>query len=176
MFVLGFLLGARLKRGREPLPFGRHAFALALLFVLVAIPANLVLHFTSLGGALVAEHHALTAAMVSKPFCGALRVLNALALVYVLWNLDAVRRLARAPVAEPLLVIGRHSLPVFAAGLVLSTAAQGLMASGLPASLPLQLALLIFGCLVQRRVGAWRERRRRLASRRPAPGLFAAAR
>lgn len=177
VFVLGFLSGIRVKLGLEPFPFRPPLFRLACAFALLSIPANLALQFTPFGRDLLARHHLLTAILVSKSFCGVLRLLDALAIVYILWNLALVRQAARARWLEPVRSAGRHSLPVFAAGLVLSTAMQGLMASGLKVPLLLQIVLLVLGCLAHFLVASHRERKRRTpaASAPPASVSTAAA-
>ncbi|GGE07920.1 membrane protein [Aureimonas endophytica] len=168
VLVLGLVLGLRLRRGLPPFPERPWLFRLAAAVALLSIPANFALQFTPAGLELQAREHALTALFVSKAFCGVLRLLDALAIVYLAWNLDIVRRACRAPWLEPVRAAGRHSLPVFACGLALSTVAQGVMAASAEVPLALQSALLILGTLVQLRLATRKEAARR-ERRRSAP-------
>jgi Uncharacterized protein conserved in bacteria len=61
---------------------------------------------------------------VGKTNLGLGRLLHFLALTYVLSHIGLTRFLARTPIHAPLCLIGRHSLPVFAAGSLLSALDQ----------------------------------------------------
>lgn len=61
---------------------------------------------------------------VSKTNLGLARLLHFLALAYVASHLGLSKVFARTPVYAPLCLIGRHSLPVFAAGSLLSALGQ----------------------------------------------------
>jgi len=57
------------------------------------------------------------------------RLLHALALAYVLSSIPVVRTIAESPYAAPLTLLGRHGLPVFAAGSVLDMVVQAIKAA-----------------------------------------------
>ena len=57
------------------------------------------------------------------------RLLHALALAYVLSSIPVVRTIAESPYAAPLTLLGRHGLPVFAAGSVLDMLLQAIKAA-----------------------------------------------
>jgi hypothetical protein len=57
---------------------------------------------------------------ITKTDLGLARLVHFLALVYMIYYAGVTRLLARTPVFKPLCVIGRHSLPVFAIGSLLS--------------------------------------------------------
>ncbi len=174
VFVLGLSFGMAIKAGRDPFPYRPWLFRFASAFALLSIPANLVLHFTDWGQLLDGQAHALYALFLSKSFCGVLRLLDALAVVYLLWNIELVRRACHLPWLQPVLAAGRHSLPVFATGLVLSTAIQGLIASRIEVPLGLQIVLLLLGCGVQLGIAKAFDRRR-TAKAAPAPRPRASA-
>jgi hypothetical protein len=69
-----------------------------------------------------------------KPYLFLPRLLHAFALFYVLANLSVDRSFAESRWAEPLRLLGRHSLAVFAVGSVLSLSIQALRL-GLPPNL-----------------------------------------
>ncbi|WAJ30407.1 OpgC domain-containing protein [Antarcticirhabdus aurantiaca] len=145
VFVIGLCIGVGLKRGRDPLAYRPWLFRLAATFVLTAIPANLLLHFVFTE---ISSSH-LVHALVSKTFVGPLRLANALALLYVLWNLSAVKRLTADGALAPVFAAGAASLPVFVFGLALSTLCQMLMASEVAIPLAAQACLAVGGCLAQ---------------------------
>jgi hypothetical protein len=145
VFVIGLVMGVALKSGRDPLPYRPWLFRLAAGAALLAIPANLLLHFVVTD---LADSR-LVHALVSKTFVGPVRLANALAILYVVWNLGWVKRLSADGALAPVFAAGRASLPVFVFGLGLSTACQIAMASGLDLPVAAQLCLAVAGCLAQ---------------------------
>ncbi|OQP83902.1 hypothetical protein BTR14_21420 [Rhizobium rhizosphaerae] len=167
LFVIGIVLGDRLKAGRPMLPFHPLVFAGAALFCLIAAPMSLSVSEGWIAPPFGSLYHLL----VSKTNCAPLRIVNVLALLYLAWNIRLVATLADHPICRPLVAAGRHSLPVFALGILLSAAAEGAMMAPQAPSLLSQLAMLVLGCALQL-VLALRLERRRLARRRlPAPAI-----
>lgn len=157
VFTIGVVLGIRLKSGAPMLPYNRTVFWLAAAFALFAIPANLIVHF-SLADLPFSN---LVHQFVSKTNEGPLRITNALAILYLAWNIAAVKRVADSPAFALLCAAGRHSLPVFSAGVLLSCGAMVAMKLHPDMPLALQLLMLVAGCALQLAVGRVLEKRRR---------------
>jgi hypothetical protein len=85
---------------------------------------------------------------VSKTDLGLLRLLHFLALAYVIFYSGITGWLARTVVFKPLCVIGRHSLPVFALGSILSMFDRAIMDTYEIAVIP-SLAILAVGIILQ---------------------------
>ena len=85
---------------------------------------------------------------VSKTDLGLVRFLHFLALAYAVYHCGLTRLIARTPVFKPLCVIGRHSLPVFAAGSLLSTV-DGVIIDTCAPALPATMALVATGITLQ---------------------------
>ncbi|WP_175552035.1 OpgC family protein [Pararhizobium antarcticum] len=168
IFLIGLVIGVRLKTGRPALPYNRALFIAAAAFCVLAVPANILFHFHFIEP----PSEWLYRAMTSKTNDGILRLVNAIAIVYVLWNIEAVRRLADGSFLQPICVIGRHSMPVFITGLLLSDLMT--VSMGLPRSLtlPEQILLMTAGVLLQLVVGQYLEARKNctsLSRSHPAP-------
>lgn len=104
---------------------------------------------------------------VGKTNLGLARLLHFLALAYVLSHLGLSRIFARRPVYAPLCLIGRHSLPVFAAGSLLSALGQIIKHVHPPAYLD-EAALVSLGILLHylvARAFAQRSARQRMQPR-----------
>ena len=129
LFVAGILTGLALRQGRRLLPVRRWALALAWGFVLLAAVWVQVPAVAAAGGHglwLLGEYLGLPSIMISfdKSFLFLPRLLHILALAYVLSVLPGLKRLAAGPGGVGLAMLGRHSLPVFAAGTLMAYAAQ----------------------------------------------------
>jgi len=94
-------------------------------------------------------HHQL----VSKTNGGPLRIINVLAILYIAWNIPAVKAAADHPALRLICVAGRHSLVVFSTGILLSFAAVVLMTLDPDMPIVLQLLLLAGGCGLQLAIG-----------------------
>jgi hypothetical protein len=165
IFLIGLTVGVRIKTGRPPLPYNRLLFVAAASFCLLAIPVNILFHFH------FAEPPSqwLYRAMTSKTNDGILRLVNAVAILYVLWNIDAIRRMANASLLQPVCVIGRHSMPVFVTGLLLSDLMTVTMALERSLTIPEQILLMTAGLLLQLVVGQYLEARKTALPRRAQP-------
>lgn len=104
------------------------------------------------------------------------RLLHALALIYVVSRLPLENVLRSRLWAQPMVILGRHSLPVFCVGTVLSIAAQVFRISIGGGAPGLDIALLAIGLMLQFGVAAFNEWQRtgvvfsgaRTGSRQPA--------
>ncbi|TKT82748.1 OpgC domain-containing protein [Aquamicrobium sp. LC103] len=105
----------------------------------------------------------------NKTFLSLPRLLHVLALAYVIVSIPAISNLARTRLDNPLAVLGRHSLPVFVVGTILSMAAQAYMQVA-PASMLLDTALVVGGIALQFALAYyldWYQRAVRAAKVRP---------
>jgi hypothetical protein len=151
IFVIGIYLGVRMKRGKPVLPYNRAVFAAAAVFAIAAVPVNVAVHLGVIDPPFGALHHQL----VSKTNGGPLRILNVLAILYLAWNIAAVKGAADHPAMRLVCAAGRHSLAVFSAGILLSFTAAVLMRLRPDMPLAVQLLLLAGGCALQLAIG-WR--------------------
>lgn len=159
LFVVGLLSGTAMKQGKRFVPntaWLRWLSGLFLLFILVWMKVPAV---GEAGRWFLGQVAGLGAPFYitwfDKTFVALPRLLHALALVAFLSSLVSVRRIAESRFAAPLILLGRHGLPVFATGSVLSILMQAIKAgtgqnlaidtliivSGLGAQLLLALAL-----------------------------------
>ena len=171
IFVIGIYLGVRMKRGQPVLPYYRPVFAAAALFVVAAIPLNLAVHLGIVDPLFGDFHHQL----VSKTNGGPLRIINVLAILYLAWNIPAVKAVADHPAMRLLCVAGRHSLAIFSAGILLSFSAAVLMKLIPDMSLAVQLLLLAGGCALQLAIGWMLEIRKTATAGAASYGLRRAA-
>ncbi|WP_275789337.1 OpgC family protein [Pararhizobium gei] len=161
IFTIGVVLGIRLKSGNPILGYHRAVFGLAAVFAILAIPANIVVHFELAD----LPFSNLLHQFVSKTNEGPLRIINALAILYLAWNIQAVKRAADSPVFAMLVAAGRHSLPVFSAGVLLSCGSMVMMRLNPDMPVAVQMLVLIAGCALQLGLGRMLEKRRQ--TRRP---------
>jgi hypothetical protein len=114
IFAIGLFVGRRLRSGG--IPFDRRLFALCLA-VLAASFAVLTDGFGLVPGLWRDMREVLDH---SKTHLGLVRLVHYLALAYVIGHSGLTQLLRRTWVFSPLALMGRHSLPVFAAGCVLT--------------------------------------------------------
>jgi hypothetical protein len=114
IFAIGLFVGRRLRNGG--IPFDRRLFALCLA-VLAASFAVLTDGFWLVPGLLTDMREVLD---LTKTHLGLARLVHFLALAYVIGHSGLTQRLRRTWVFSPLALMGRHSLPVFATGCVLT--------------------------------------------------------
>ncbi|OBZ92874.1 hypothetical protein ADU59_24430 [Pararhizobium polonicum] len=149
IFVIGLCLGVRIRQDRIVLPYKRPVFVAAALFAAIAIPVNLAIYLGFMHSPFGDLHHQLA----SKTNGGPLRIINVLAILYLAWNIPAVKTAADHPGLRLLCIAGRHSLPVFSAGILLSFGTMVLMKLSPGTPLWRQLLLLAGGCALQLAVG-----------------------
>lgn len=160
IFTIGIVVGARIRNGLDPLAYHRVVFVLAAVFAIIAIPANLAVFW----GWVTPPFPGLYKELVSKTNAGPLRIIDALAILYLAWNIGLVKQAAGWVMLRPVSMIGRHSLPVFSLGIFLSALASVYMDLNPQASLVAQLAILISGCAIHLALGWFLERKRLRAS------------
>ncbi len=137
VFAVGLAVGTGARGG-----VAKDARLLAASLVVVAVSAFLVTDgFSLLPGFWDSARDTLD---ISKTDLGMARLLHFLALAYAVYYCGLTRLVARTPLFKPLCVIGRHSLPVFAAGSLLSTVCQMIIDSWAPA-LPITMAMIATG-------------------------------
>lgn len=149
LFVTGIVTGLLLRQGRRLLPVRTWAMRLAIGFLILSAVWVQVPPVAAAGGHglwLLYEYWGFPAVLTSfdKSFLYLPRLLHILALAYVLSVLPVVRRLAARPALAPLVMLGRHSLPVFAASTVLAYGAQVIKSIHGPSVL-LDTALILAG-------------------------------
>jgi hypothetical protein len=118
VFTVGLAIGIGLREGG--MPRDARLFAPSLVFVVASA-------FVATNGFGVMPDlwdRVRESLDASKTDLGLLRLVHFLALAYTVYYSGLTRLLARTPVFKPLCVIGRHSLPVFAIGSLLSTVDQ----------------------------------------------------
>ena len=132
VFAVGLLTGVALRDGGRFVPRNRVLLGLAVGWLLVVLAWRHVPEFgpamnhgMARLGSLGLPFHITSH---DKTFLPMLRLLHALALVYVISCLPIVTRLSAHAYAEPLRVMGRQGLLVFSAGALLSLAGQALLA------------------------------------------------
>jgi hypothetical protein len=114
IFAIGLVVGRRLRSGG--IPFDSRLFALGLA-VLAGSFAMLTDGFGLMPGLLTDAREVLD---LTKTHLGLGRLVHYLALAYVIGHSDLTQLLRRTWVFSPLALMGRHSLPVFATGCVLT--------------------------------------------------------
>jgi hypothetical protein len=115
LFVIGFVLGQR-QREEKPMPFSRVLYGLCVLYLVLAywwVPFDWLINFS--GIKLPATVWSLDKGFVAWP-----RLLHVLALGYVVMMSPIGRLMHKIPKTHFLTAMGRHSLPVFCVGSLLS--------------------------------------------------------
>ncbi|MFC7702826.1 OpgC family protein [Plastorhodobacter daqingensis] len=170
IFIIGLCTGIAMRDGRRLVPVRAGlvwACGLFLLFVL----AWMKLPAVGSGGRAVLGQlrdwglpFYLTG--FDKTFVSLPRLLHVLALFYLLSAVPLVRKVCASGVMQPLALMGRHALPVFALGSVLCILMQAFKL-GLPPSMGLDVAVIAGGLLAQWALARTRDwsaaHRRRLA-------------
>jgi hypothetical protein len=122
LFVIGMAATMHIRRGGE----------IGFSWVLALLSAGYLLMsvaWIKLGwwGAETALGLPMVLSEFNKTFLSLPRLLHVLALAYLVVSIPAIANLARVRASHPLAVLGRHSLPVFVAGTIISMAAQVLI-------------------------------------------------
>ena len=168
LFVAGIVTGLALRRGERVLPVRVWPLRLAIGFLILSAVWVQVPQVSAWGGHglwLLYEYAGFPPVLTSfdKSFLFLPRLLHILALAYVLSALPVVPRLAARPALAPLVMLGRHSLPVFAVSTVLAYGAQ-VTKSILPPSVLLDTALIAAGLCVLFAVASHYDRKKRRQS------------
>ena len=149
LFVAGVLTGLGMRQGQRFLPRNVWAFRLAVGFLVVSaiwVQVPMVADRAGYGMWLLQKYGGLPELFTTfeKSFVCLPRLLHILALAYVLSVWPFVKTLAADPRLAPIVMLGRHSLPVFAAGTILAYVGQVSKAI-LPASTALDTLLIVVG-------------------------------
>jgi len=169
LFVLGVLIGLRLKDGGRLVPVHPVLVGLAAGYVIVAllwvkVPAfgefaNTGLIWLSRQGAPRLVTH------FDKGHLEVPRLLHVLALTYLVSVWPRFRQHSGARLFAPLAVLGRQALPVFALGTILSFAARALRElwslNGNMPSMAFDCAIILGGLALQLGLATLRDRNRR---------------
>jgi hypothetical protein len=164
LFVAGIMTGFALRQGKRFLPVRRWAVWLAagyLVFSLIWLKVPVV---ADRGGHtlwLLYEYAGFPALFTSfdKCFVTLPRLLHILSLAYLLSVIPAVRTMSVHAWAEPLRLMGRNSLPVFAVGSVLAYIGQLTKVLQPPSAL-LDAVLIMGGLAILYLVAYLREKQR----------------
>ncbi|MGO4853410.1 OpgC family protein [Phaeovulum sp. W22_SRMD_FR3] len=132
IFVLGMLTGLRLKQGTRYVPVSRWLQGLSAAYLLLALVWTKSPAATDvLGHGLwwLQENYSVPQLMTTfdKTYLTLPRLLHILAMFYLVSTLPVLRRVCASRWLEPMALLGRQALPVFATGSVLCFAAQILM-------------------------------------------------
>jgi hypothetical protein len=117
LFVIGFILG-QWQREQKPMPYSPWLFGLAALYLVLAywwVPFDWLINFS--GIKLPATIWSFDKVFVAWP-----RLLHVLALGYVVMMSPLGSLMRRIPKSSFLTAMGRHSLPIFCIGSLLSMA------------------------------------------------------
>jgi hypothetical protein len=149
LFVIGLAGAVHVRRGGS-IPFVPWLAAAALAYVVVAFAWVRV----PLWGIDVSMGLPAVLTGFDKTFLSAPRLLHVLAAAYLIVAIAPLNALARTDPRNPLAILGRHALPVFIAGTLLSMAAQVLKAVYVP-SLALDTALVAGGIALHFALAFW---------------------
>ena len=134
LFVLGLLTGLALRQGKRLVPYHPVLIAASALMLLVSLVWVKWPAFADAGNHFMSELAALGLPPLvrdfDKTYLSVPRLLHALSLIYLISALPSVKRLCDSRWPEPLAILGRQALAVFALGTVLSFAARSAKAFG----------------------------------------------
>lgn len=157
LFVVGLLAGTAMKQGRTFFAHNATLFWVAvgylvLVLIWARVPATGDIGWMALNGLrkLGAPFYLVG---FDKTFLSLPRLSHILALAYVLASLGSVKGFAGTAYAQPLILMGRYGLPVFATGSVLSMVLQAVR-SGTSAN-PLSDGMILAGGLAAQLALAW---------------------
>ncbi|WP_176085043.1 OpgC domain-containing protein [Martelella sp. HB161492] len=162
LFAIGLAGGMSAKRGERWIPFSPALFLVSLAIVLFAGYWQFIVRdafpWPDDTPRFIADQR--------KDMLALLRLVNVLALAYVLTSIPAFPALARSAIMRPIDILGRASLATFATGSVIAMMLQTLRAV-VDTSLLEDSALLLAGLTAQYWVARWSlERRQRLRAQR----------
>ena len=162
LFTLGAVLPRLLRKGEGNLPFVRW----------VAWACGAYLCFAFLESAPWASWHLpdfqpFAIGPLDKSHLAWPRILDILALFYLLFSNKAVRSLAGSRWLRPIELCGRHSLEVFTVGCVVALVGRLAFRTG-GAGLEMQILINVMGLGIMMLTGFWRERAK-IAAAAPAP-------
>ncbi|KAA2212819.1 OpgC domain-containing protein [Pseudoroseomonas oryzae] len=162
LFVLGFALGARRLRRGHATTYRRGLWWAAVAYLAMALVMMQGTGLPPSGWLPLPDFFTLP----EKQFLSVPRLLHVLALCYVVAHSPLQAWARRLPGQNPLAMLGRHSLPVFCTGLVVSITGVALKQTGfdgvlfdityVTAGIAVQLAVAALMTLTEKRQGASR--------------------
>ncbi|MDZ4391668.1 OpgC domain-containing protein [Cypionkella sp.] len=172
LFVAGILTGLAMRQGQRWLPVRTWAVCLSWAFLIFALIWLRVPFVASWGGHglwLLHEYAYFPSILTSfdKSYEFLPRLLHILALGYALSTLPALKTIANSPKVSALILLGQHSLPVFATSTVLAYVAQVTKAMN-PPSILLDTALIVGGLAILYAVAWLRDNQKRQLQSRAA--------
>lgn len=174
LFVLGLLTGLALRKGERFVPRHPALIALAIAILILSLVWVKVPAFADHANAVMGKLATLGLPMVirdfDKTYLAVPRLFHALALIYLMSALPAVRHLSNSRWVEPIALLGRQALPVFALGSILSFAARSvkLLAGD---SFALDSALILAGLVLMYALAWAREKSRAITGAAVSPSL-----
>ena len=126
LFTIGFALGTKRERTGHTVPYNRGVWWLALGFLVVSLVTMRLQLVPEAEGVLLRDFLLVP----EKQYLSVPRLLHLLALAYVVVHSPLQRWAAARPANSPLAMMGRHSLPVFCTGLVISMTGVTLRLTG----------------------------------------------
>lgn len=126
LFTIGFALGTRRTRLGQAVPYNRAAWWLAASFLLLSL-FTMRFHLVPEAEGVILRDFLL---VPEKQYLSVPRLLHLLALAYVVVHSPLQRWAAGLPRDNVLSMMGRHSLPVFCTGLVISMTGVTLRLTG----------------------------------------------
>ncbi|WP_348042394.1 OpgC domain-containing protein [Devosia sp.] len=130
LFVVGLLCGSAMKQGRTFVPYNRVLFWAAAAFTAFILAWVKVDALASVGRDALSwlQRHGVPFYFTAfdKTYLTLPRLSHALVLFYFMASLGFVRTFADSKYAEPLKLMGRQGLPIFASGTVLSMLGQAI--------------------------------------------------
>ncbi len=172
LFVAGIVTGLAIRRGERVVPVRRWLFWPAVAYLVLALVWVRWPAFAEAGNRVmvwIADHGAPPLVRdFDKTYVAVPRLLHIASLIYILSCLPQVRQLAESRWSEPLAVMGRNALPVFALGSLLSFLGQAIKTVAPGGGTGLDSALVLGGLLLQIGFALARDRYRRITAAGPA--------
>jgi hypothetical protein len=145
IFAIGFILGVRVLRGQTPVPYNRWLWLAAGGYLVWAFVWHRWNFYGTLPEIPFLPHNFQ---INEKPWVAFPRLMHILSLAYFVGHSPLMRWVAKAGPQNPLVLLGRHALPVFWVGTALSMVGQVVMHVAAPHPIS-QLPLLAAGLGIQ---------------------------
>ena len=169
LFTLGLLTGLAMKRGKRFVPRRQDLTLIAgffLVFVLVWMKWATLGHAANATLGWAATHGVPGLLRnFDKTYVSVPRLTHFLALAYVLSVIPGLRRICDSTPLSPLALLGRHALPVFALGTILSFVVRAVKEIAIVPSSALDTVLVVSGIVAMIGFAATLDFSRRAATR-----------
>lgn len=172
LFVVGLFSGTAMRDGKALVPFDRVLFWGAVVFLVVVAFWVQIDEIGAFGrdkllAPLARAGFPFYFTWFDKTYLAFPRLLHVLALAYVLSSIPQIRRVAESVYAQPLTLMGRHGLAVFATSSVLDMAIQAVKAW--KGQDPISDGILLFAGLYTMWLLAYVLDQLKMTSKSPAP-------